>query len=139
MSLLMSQINFPSSNTGAGRDEVTKLLIKWGKVTNGKDAPFVYPPNDEGKYWRYLAEATVADQLSTTILYGIAQLLITPVRVAGLLVKGDLTKVISKQQKQKVKLDQGSGKMACFSTSLDEIGLVGAPTNRRGKTHHPDR
>ncbi len=133
MSLLISKINFPSSNTAAGRDEVTKLLIKWGKVTNGKDAPFVYAPKDDGSYWRYLVEVTVADQLSATILSGVAQLLITPARIAGLLVKGDLTKVISKQQKQKVKLDQNSGQMACFSASCDELGLVGAPTNRRGK------
>jgi len=118
----------------AGIDSVTKLQITRGTVANGKPAPFIHPPKDDGTYRRYLVEVTVADQVSTTMLYGIAQLIITRSRIAGLLVKGDLTKVFSKQSKQKVKLDQNSGRMACFSANCDELGLVGAPTNRRGKT-----
>ena len=130
MPLLISQVNFPSSRTG-GTDDVTKLRITRGEVPNRKPAPFIYPPKDGGNFWRFLVEVTVADQLSATILQGVGQLIIGQSRIAGLLVKGDLTKVISKQ---KVKLDQDSGQMACFSVSCDELGLVGAPTNRRGKT-----
>ena len=132
MPLLMSQINFPSSMT-AGRDSVTNLQITRGALANGKSAPFIHPLKDDGTYSRYLVEVTVADQLSTTILYGVGQLIIARSRIAGLLIKGDLTKVASATSKQKVKLDQDSGKMACFSASCDELGLVGVPTNRRGK------
>ena len=129
MPLQISQINFPS-NIAAGRDEVTKLQVTRGKTPDGKPAPFLRMFKDDGAYWRYLVEIFVADMSSSVILQGGAQLVIAQTRIAGLMIKGELTKVISKQ---KVKLDQDTGRMACFSVGCDELGLVGVPTNWRGK------
>ena len=129
MSLLISQINFPATMT-AGRDAVTNLRVTRGEIAKGKFVPFLRMSADDGDYWRYLVELLVGDQSSTLLTEGVAQLVIARTRIAGLMVKGELTKVKSQQ---KVKLDQDTGQMACFSVGCDELGLVGVPTNWRGK------
>jgi hypothetical protein len=88
----------------------------------------MYP--DDGAYWRYLVELLAADQGSALMMEGVAQLVIARTRIAGLVVNGELTNVKSKE---KMKLNQDTGRMACFSVGCDELGLVGVPTNWRGK------
>ena len=129
MPLLISQIYFPSDVT-AGRDKVTNLEITRGKISKGKPVPFLKMSKDDGAYWRYLVEVFVGDQASTLLMEGVAQLAIARTRIAGLMVMGELKKVSSKQT---VKLNQDTGQMACFSVGCDELGLVGVPTNWRGK------
>lgn len=129
MSLLISQINFPANIT-AGTDRVAKLQIARVKTSNGKIAPLLKMLPEDGSYWRYLVELTAGDQSSALLLQGGAQLVIARTRIAGLMIRGELTKSASRQ---KIKLDQDTGQMACFSVDCDELGLVGVPTNWRGK------
>jgi len=129
MPLLISEINVPPSITGV-RDEATKLQITRGRVAQGKPAPFLGLLNEDGTYWRYLVELFVGDQSSIVLMEGAAQLAIGRTRIAGLIVMGSLTRVESHQE---TKLNQDTGRMACFSIDRDELGLVGVPTNWRGK------
>lgn len=129
MSLLISKINFPANLT-AGNDRVTKLHLARVKTSNGKVAPLLKMLPEDGSYWRYLVELTAADKSSALLLQGGAQLIIARTRIAGLMINGELTKATSGQ---KIKLHQDTGQMACFSVGCDELGLVGVPTNWRGK------
>lgn len=129
MSLLISQITFPSTVT-AGRDAVTNLQIARVNIARNKAVPILRMTESDGSYWRYLVELLVADQNSALLAEGAAQLVVAPSRIAGLVVKGQLTRA---KTKQKIKLDQDTGQMACFSIGCGELGLAGVPTNRRGK------
>jgi hypothetical protein len=129
MSLLISPINFPA-NVATGNSGATKLLLARGKTSNGKVKPLLKMLPEDGPYWRYLVELTAGDQSSALLLQGGAQLVIARTRIAGLMIRGELTKAATKD---KIKLDQDTGQMACFSVGCDELGLVGVPTNWRGK------
>ncbi len=129
MSLLISQITFPTT-VAAGRDAVTNLRIARVNIAKNRTAPIVRMADGDGAYWRYLVEVLVADQSSALLAEGAAQLVVSPSRIAGLVVKGQLTRA---KTKQKVKLDQDAGQMACFSIGCGELGVAGVPTNRRGK------
>jgi len=129
MSLLISRTNFPANIT-AGTDRVTKLHLARAKTSNGKVVPVLKMLPEDGTYWRYLVELTVGDRSSALLLQGGAQLLIARTRIAGLMIRGELTNATSKQ---KIKLDQDTGQMATFSVGCDELGLVGVPINWRGK------
>lgn len=129
MPLLISTVNMPPTMP-AFRDPRTKLQIARGKTSNGKPVPFLRLYKEDGPFNRYLVELTVADRSSNIIMQGGAQLVIAEKRIAGLMIMAELTNVISQQ---KFKLDQDTGRMACFSVECNDLGLVGVPTNWRGK------
>ena len=129
MPLLISTVNVPPTMPVL-RDGKTKLQITRGRTSNGKPVPFLQLYKEDGPYSRYLVELTVADRSSNIIMQGGAQLAIAEKRIAGLMIMAELTNAISKQ---KVKLNQDTGHMACFSVECSDLGLVGVPTSWRGK------
>lgn len=129
MPLLISVVNVPPT-TPKIQDPKTKVQVERGRTANGKPVPYLHLYRDDGPYSRYLTELTVADRSSNLILQGGAQLVIAEKRLAGLMIMGELTNAAAKQ---KMKLSQDTGRMACFSVECKSLGLVGIPTNRRGK------
>lgn len=129
MPLLISTVNVPPA-IPAFQDQKTRLQIIRGRTSNGKPVPFLRLYKEDGPYSRYLVELTVADRTSNVVMQGGAQLAIAEKRIAGLMIMAELTNAISKQR---VKLNQDTGQMACFSVECNDLGLVGVPTNWRGK------
>jgi hypothetical protein len=129
MPLLISVIDVPPTSPKA-RNTKTRVQVQWGKTAKGKAVPFLLLYPEDGPYRRYLTQLTVADKSSNLILQGAAQLVIAEKRIAGLMVNAELTNAATRQ---KMKLVQDTGRMACFSVDCESLGLVGVPSNRRGK------
>jgi hypothetical protein len=129
MPLRITTINMPPG-APAVQDKATMLQVTPGRTANAKPMPLLRMFKDDGSYHRFLVELVVADTSSGMILRGGAQLVIAEKRIGGLMVNGELTNAATKQKR---KLSQDTGQMACFSVNCDELGLVAVPTNRRGK------
>lgn len=129
MPLLISVIDVPSTSPRV-RNSKTGVQIAWAKTAKGKPVPLLMLFQEDGPYHRYLTQLTVADKSSNLVLQGAAQLVIAQKRIAGLMVNAELTHAVTRK---KMKLIQDTGRMACFSVDCASMGLVGVPTNRRGK------